>query len=426
MKTITIIDLGTYADFKLTYTLVKKFLARGYYVIYITEKSNNIYKPNKNLNVVLYNLSGILDLSQPKNFQIPLEFNSLFTPSNIHLSVYIKFTIGPLINKNIEKSDFVLLHYPALLLLSNVSKNKLDKIPIGIFYVSPAYSNTEIPYIMSSEMKDFDVSDKKTYTSSDKYHRMISMLSGKTDYFDKILKRSYIYSMWSQVSLKLPKTELDLNIKNLGPIYDSIDIKKYHNEKIDIILPDEVRAFLGCKGRKVYFSTGSFCLDDKICIIVKALVEMKNIVFYHGKNTKYVDFLNEKYPNNFFHTDMHIPHEYIIPKVSFVITSGSLGMTTISNLYGIPLIYSPILNEQYFWANVYKNNSGQGFIDTNKTYKENDEEKFYNDIYLQAKKSISNIDKLETLITFTKNIQINTSKNDYAKNLVDDIIAKLQ
>ena len=382
-----------------------------------------MYKANKNLNVVIYNLSGIIDLSQPKNFQTPLEFNSLLTPSNVHLSMYVKFTIGPLINKNIENSDFILLHYPALILLSNVSTNKLDKIPIGIFYVSPAYSNIEIPYIMSPEMKGFVVSDKKTYTSSNKYHRMISILSGKTDYFDKILKRSYIYSMWSQTTLKLPKIDLDLNIKSFGPIYDSMEIKKYQqNEKIDIKLPDEVKAFIGCRGRKVYFSTGSFCLGDKICIIIKALIESANIVFYHGKITKYVDFLNKKYPNKFFNSECYIPHEYIIPKVSFVITSGSIGMTTVSNIFGIPLIYCPILNEQYFWANVYKNNTGQDFIDTNKIYKQNDEEKIYDDIFLQAKRIIRDIGKSETLDIFTKNIQNSVNKHDYAKKLVDEIV----
>jgi UDP:flavonoid glycosyltransferase YjiC (YdhE family) len=308
------------------------------------------------------------------------------------------------INKALESVEKIVVHYPGLLLLNTISSHILQRVKISVFYVAPGYPNKSIPWILSNEIKSMNVAQTDIkYKSSYKMLETTSLISGNPYFLLNLLRKSSIYAMWNPKFVSLPDSEL--HVKHLGVITES-------NKKIWAKIPDKIKDFLNnVRDKLVYLSLGTFKINPSILSsIVKGLVENGRIVLVHGNISEKIKKLEQKYTESIFTFSQFIPHEFIVPRVSLIVTSGSICMTGIANNNGVPLIYAPILNEQLFWAKNYKYKTGQDFIKLDKK--------------LTIKKQVtrilnSTIDNIK-LLKFTQSL-VNKDKIDYALKLVNYI-----
>jgi UDP:flavonoid glycosyltransferase YjiC (YdhE family) len=65
-----------------------------------------------------------------------------------------------------------------------------------------------------------------------------------------------------------------------------------------------------------------------------------------------------------------LPYTSILPQTSILITTGSYCIQHLALYYNVPMLFVPILTEQYFWAKNYRQQTGIPYID-NMTYSKN-------------------------------------------------------
>ena len=400
MKRIAILTFGTYCDQKITYILAKKFLSNGFKVNYITNTPTSFFQENKdkNLKIITYETTNYININDPSIINTKIDWNLLFNIKILNFAYYIKTILNSIINKAVSNCDFILIHYPALVIASVLPSNL--PIPIGIFFVAPAYPNKDIPYIMSDEINEksfLKSSNIKEYNSSKFFLNAMSLINISTNYFQNLLEKSYIFAMWEKTSLSLPRS--DLKVTQIGSIID--------NENIVYTPTVKVKEFIS-KTNKVYISMGSLNLGNNILPIIKSLIKNGYIVLFHGKSTEEL----EKIQNNLYIYSSFIPHEWIIPKIDLVVTSGSLCMTAIANKYGKPLIYFPTSNEQLFWAKNYYRNTGTKYIKKEGTISQ---------IYRKTNMILKSMENNRKLISFSKKLKNEISKKDSSAILVEKI-----
>lgn len=406
MKKIAIITFGTYCDQKLTWILAKKFLESGVAVNYITNTPNNFFKtPVANLKISTYDLSKFLDINDKETANKDINLKAFLDVSKVKLLYYIHTTLRSVLLNAVKGCDYILIHYPALLVANALPANL--KIKTGVFYVAPAYPNKTIPWIFSKEIDSFNFRNKKEYTSSTNTLMYMSLINGSLSYLDTFLKKSDVFAMWEKEILPLPKT--DLKVKQIGSIVDT-DPSAYTWD----IIPETISKFLAVRGAKrVYISMGSFNLGNLVVPIIKALNKNGYVTLYHGKPNEAISKIKHE---NFFIHSTFLPHEWFIPKVDLIVTSGSLCMTAIANKFGKKFIYVPTLREQLFWAKNYKRNTGQRYVNGNSTL---------TSIFKQTERILSSMDKNVKLENFTKKLEAETASKDPVKILTCDILKKI-
>lgn len=390
MKRIAIIDYGTFCDFKLTNTIIQEALKK-YRVTYITSVSNKLVKETNNLKIIRYNIDTYLDLT---DIDLINQNKIHFDTKYLKLIYYFNTIIKKLLTENLNNIEKIFIHYPAFMLLSVIPKIILDNTKIVIFYVAPAYPNKSLPWIFTNKIKTWKEKKNKEYTSSYNILKALSLLGFGYNYLYNILLNSSIVAMWDPVLFKIPKSEF--KVKQIGAITNT-QIKTWKEQ------PEVVTLFLkNPKDTLIYVSLGSFNIEPKkLFQIVSSMLSLGKTVLLHG-NVKGIPTID-----NLFLLNGFIPHEYIIPKVSLVLTSGSYCMTSIANKEGVQLIYLPILNEQFFWAINYKNKTGQDYLKMDK-----------GSLYTQTSKILNYNSTSKKVKDFTELLK-SKYKNDNTKKLLN-------
>ena len=62
----------------------------------------------------------------------------------------------------------------------------------------------------------------------------------------------------------------------------------------------------------------------------------------------------------------YIPYEYVVPRCKLVVFTGSVCLQNICMYHSTPMLFVPVLNEQFFWARNYKHHTGIDYIDFQK------------------------------------------------------------
>jgi UDP:flavonoid glycosyltransferase YjiC (YdhE family) len=158
------------------------------------------------------------------------------------------------------------------------------------------------------------------------------------------------------------------------------------------VIPDVLHNFVSTKTPLVYMSFGSFKIPKSLNLqIIKALLNQGYRVIYHGKLDTIIQDENLLIYTTF------ISHEWIIPKCSMIVSSGSYCMTSIANYHGVPIVHVPILLEQVFWAKLYAYNTSTKYIHRDKKY------------------------KIQTLENLVNKIQDSPKVKEYTRNLASSV-----
>lgn len=418
-KKIAILTYGTFCDIKLSLIVAQEFIKRNHQVDFLTNSVPDDLKIiDSRINYHINEANNYLNLSDPSLTEKGEKFTDIvrLAPFIAYINTKFKSQYGGII----EKADYVLVHYPALIFNPVLVKAK----KLGIFYVAPGYPNLRIPYIFSPEISGYNPGGDKQYVSSIDMTIKMSLIGGTNDNLYKLIKKADIFTMWDPLIKDPPKSVKSI-IKLSNILTTSVSFPKNtlqellraFNKKNGIEtnrLTSSLKTFTG-RNRLVYMSFGSFVA--KITIIKQIINVLSNMgykVVYHGKYQDFIEF--EKNPNVFLY-DKYIPHEWIIPHCYMIVTSGSYCMTSIANYYGVFLLHAPLLKEQLFWAKCYAYNTDSKFIDLSKAQ--------YNEKEIEdVVESVTSITNLKLKI-YTKRLQYSVKKINATKTLVDIISKKV-
>lgn len=370
MPSIGILSFGTFADFKITNLLIKELLNKNYKVYHLTSVSNNQILSHSNQLVERFDISSYLDISNPDT--VNQEISVYNAMKNIRFLFYLNVIFKPLINSFWYKCDKLFIYFSGLFLCSMLDPEFIESKKISILWSSPCYPSLELPWIFSKEkVNEYSIGShkyhKNNYTSTISVYKIFSYISFSYDKIINIIKVADNYTGWCNKIFPCPHPAFkEIKIIKCGALINKVNVSFPFNNKV-------VNDFMFGKNCKyVYISFGSYIYKE-ICIIhlISQLISKNYKIIYHGKCKFKNKILKGIYPNheNILFHDSFIPHEWIIPRVNIVVTSGSLGMVSLANLHGIPLIYMPILGEQLFWAKVYQYETMQKYItkDTSKS-----------------------------------------------------------
>jgi len=395
MPTLSLLTFGTFCDIKLSLIIAKKFLSRRWNVIFITNSlPKELVIKHKNIKYVMYDMSKYINLSD-SNLNADPTFGDIF--KYVPMIWYIHTEIRKRIAPCLEKADYVLVHYPALIfnnLLTNISN-------MGIFYVAPAYITSDIPYIFSKEILNLDVGTigSAKFSSSASFTLKLSLISGNPYNLRNILQKAQLFAMWDKCILK--------NITSVKPIEHLSNIVDTSIQKH--VIPDVLDNFVSSKPLLVYISFGSFKISKSLVLqIIQALLNQGYRVIYHGKLDAPI-----QHENLLIYTTF-ISHEWLIPKCSMIVSSGSYCMTSIANYHGVPIVHVPILLEQVLWAKLYAYNTSTKYIHHQKRYKIKTLENLVNKIHNSPK-----------VKEYTRKLALSVQKNKAVTKLYTSIKNKI-
>jgi hypothetical protein len=352
-----VISFGSFCDIKLSNIVVKRLLEKGHKVVYITPPLGSQGFKHVNMDLQEYILP---DISEDESL-IKTNPEKIIIPPLKIISYAIKMRaeLPKMFNRSLVDIDHIVVHYPALAIVSVMPRDIIKNTKTSIFFVAPGHPNHTIPWLTSGdEMDNYNPKNTKKYTSSNSFYKGLSRLNlfGKSIDVLNFIKNSAIYAMWDKVVVGLPKS--NLKVKQLGALTDISFPRVPFNKDIAKILKS--------KRKKAYFSLGSQKINTylgySIPKIIKTLLDNGFDVIYHSKVVPGIIELSKVFKDRLLVYSSFVKHEQLIPKIDIVVTSGSICMVNVANYHGVKCIYTPIIPEQLYWAKVYKQKTGQDYI----------------------------------------------------------------
>jgi UDP:flavonoid glycosyltransferase YjiC (YdhE family) len=371
------VDLGTYCDNRLA-EIALSAVVKKYHVVYVTDNKHR-------LDSKLYTKLGfdtpeffINDPHEAADTKVNFAAWILQHPTHaIQAGLWVK-SMRDIIDRAISAHNPVclLVMNPALPVVWMLDKD--FKLPVHVLYVAPAMVSYSLPWLFDSDVKD---------TNIPLYIRSNANRDSGLAYLDRI----------SKVMLFARKKPFQVYKKIHHVLcYDDVAVpplKLYRPSSIKVtvvggLLPKEVvrtprleegsrvSLFLeGCRRDKrvfIFMSFGSYgCTEEfrePLAKLLSVLVEYcatndTRILFHNGGCVKqYLDksVVRSKMVNII---DGFVPYESVIPRCKLVIFTGSVCLQNICLYNAKPMLFCPLLNEQYFWARNYAHHTGIPYID---------------------------------------------------------------
>jgi len=356
-KHILAVDLGTYCDNALMENAIHK-LIQEYQVIYLTDRNHTvpegcIYEPFttpdffiKDPKLKIADTQENIWLWSARHPRKSVEAIQWATSIYEQISsIYRKYEIHAVVMLYPALAmTWFLLNYPA---------------PVYVLYYAPGFLNKTIPWIFDSKMKsrefelyntDEDTNMKSGYTMLNRLCIASRRLPCERQLVHMILKQLNHVLCWDKhVTPKITPALEGLRTHYVGSLYNYNTIKDVELEQ-----------------STVFVSFGSYGNAKVLIPIVEALMaaldeycEANNgvsVIFHNGNyNSKHVKSVKG-----------FIPYHEIVPKCRLVIFTGSACLQNICLFYAKPMLFVPILVEQFFWAKNYAHMTGVDYIDSTK------------------------------------------------------------
>jgi hypothetical protein len=227
----------------------------------------------------------------------------------------------------------------------------LASLEVFVLYYAPAFPNKEIPWIFDSTIKNKSFKIFKPQTknmdSTITYLERIALFSNRNidDIIDMFSMINHVICWDPYVLKSIKPTIKEMRISKIGGIIDWPD----KTEK----LPDIIGCLL--KNKKfIFVSFGSYMKSNLVKSNIGKLLDqledycIKNqdihVILHNGEyNSKYVTSYKG-----------YIPYHEMVKKSILVIFTGSICLQNICLYHKTPMLYCPILTEQYLWAKNYK------------------------------------------------------------------------
>lgn len=185
-----------------------------------------------------------------------------------------------------------------------------------------------------------------------------------------ILKQMKHVICWDQNILPdfiIPSSKYYKKFLNYGSILpEVVNLERWDD------MPSEIALKMKAKKGLIFISFGSYGKSELLNIVLPLLFGV--IKQYCQRNNYFVIYQNgekitEDTPENkewiFYHTGF-IPYEYIVPKSKLVVFTGSVCLQTLCFYHQTPMLFVPLLAEQFFWSKNYRYFTDVKYIDYTK------------------------------------------------------------
>lgn len=277
----------------------------------------------------------------------------------------------------------IVFHYAATMLLWQLPSSILDKLPLFIIYHAPGLISRNVPWVFDNALKDpsfvlyeqtkaYETSCMNTWYSY--YNKLsmniISQLNPQT-LRSKLLKVHHVFCWDKTVTMPIIPAYKGLRVHQPGALYTpTYKLARWYNPKAqnENDAPPTLYAWLKQASTDnqpvVLVSFGSYSAITIIKqlqqFILRSLLKCGAKVLYHAPNealaNEFTDSEDLKVHNGW------LPYEWIVPHCATVVFTGSACLQSVCNYNAVPMIYVPLLSEQFFWARNYKAMTGTSYI----------------------------------------------------------------
>jgi hypothetical protein len=399
MKEISIltIDLGTYCDNTLLLNCIN-YLNKEYNIICLSDEKHEL--PS---DIIKYTYKTPEFLLKDTNIELAdphqsVMYWAIMNPgkaleaANWTSSMQTKIINILKKHKTIKK---ILILYPVFPILIQLPLEIFTQKSIYILYSAPAFPNKNVHWIFDSKIKDPDfkiyTKNKQHEESTIDYFNRIAFFSNQSldSIINKFLLINHIIA-WDNKAIKnIIPTIKGMKINKIGAIIDW---------PIEKPLPPMINYLLSNK-KIIFITFGSYSNH-----IINNMNNLLTILEKYCKkeNNTHIIFHNGNYNNEYITSySGYIPYHKIVKKSILVVFTGSICLQNICLYHKVPMLFVPILTEQYFWAKNYKYFTGINFYD------------FNNNINIE--KIINNIKCKKYLYDVSKNMH----SYDYRKKLIE-------
>jgi hypothetical protein len=282
----------------------------------------------------------------------------------------------------------IVLHYAATMLLWQLPASILDKLPVFIIYHAPGLISHDIPWVFDSLIKEptftlyektKDYNDKCLRTWYSYYNKItMQVLTPLTPQTlrSKLRKIHHVFCWDKSVTQPIKSAYKDLHIYQPGALYTDnyARARWYNNAKKTRAsnapnAPNALKKWLSVKAPTILVSFGSYSATSTIKhiqqFVLNALNQCGVRVLYHATTEASATNLVESASLKIHHG--WLPYEWIVPKCDAVVFTGSVCLQSICAYNATPMIFIPLLSEQFFWAHNYYAMTGTPFINYKNT-----------------------------------------------------------
>lgn len=386
-KEIIYCDFGTYCDFSISNQLITRLLESNFQVCYSTSDNNPFLKhKHPHLQVETYPSVPVLEIvpfAEMKNIisQLLKPSSTIHTIGLLSKQLETFQMIFEIIVKNFDpdSTKAIILTYPLTCVLKKLASVIPENVPLVLFYVTPAFPNVHLPWIFDDVLKDPDFSlyryqNRKQHLSS--HTRNNWSISVCVDW-KNIFTPFYIPNDYRDLKKKLVRQQIpNLFIvgawnKDLIPSFLSpVSVPRSHWKIVNAIvdqhsepLPSVVQNFVR-DGILVFMTFGSMNVPNiksLVYVVYRALqqqdIPMKLLVQGNKKQLR----IHSK--QNLLIYQGNISYSSILSKTRLLITTGSYCIQHLALLFRVPMLFVPILTEQYFWAKNYQYHTDTPYLE---------------------------------------------------------------
>jgi hypothetical protein len=379
---IVAVDLGTYCDNSLVMeALVQIITSRPFSSVkhdYITNDRTDVSRlSEKNVRVQKYSMPSFV--VQDKDLhaadpQYSMLLWGLQHPMEAIDSIMLMNQIAQLVERSVRASathtTTLLVAYPALPVLAYLKTSLFSRLlNVCVLYYAPAFPNADVPWLFDSLIKDdgyrvYRNSKAFNKTSHDGFLSRIAFSARmSTEAFLQLYSRFQHVACWIQGATK-----------PVVPLYGRVVIARPLLPHSSAPLPEALEAIGERFAASVLVTFGSYTTAIEFRKIRRLLfapegalmgwaIRNDAVILVHAPS----DIKDVTNHERIFVIGGFVPYHTLLTqfraRVKLVVFTGSLCLQNTCLANRCPMMYAPLLVEQFFWAKNYQHFTGLPFAD---------------------------------------------------------------
>lgn len=173
------IDFGTFCDFKIMQAVILEFITCGHTVFYLTEESNRQWAVEHSVVPLCFQypegMRAAMQSMANEMTDYTLSFRKRVMRWETIMMLRLIRNVGKMLDHVLALHNFnaILFHYPALVLHKAIPHKVLERTPVAVMYVAPAFPNSSVPWLFSSSVKNNQLYDRKNDHDNLKEHQNV-------------------------------------------------------------------------------------------------------------------------------------------------------------------------------------------------------------------------------------------------------------
>ena len=371
---VVVVDLGTYCDNSLAIEALVQIAAAapGVRHDYVTNDRTDVGRlTGLNVAVHRYHMPSFVvhdkDL-RAADPQYSMVFWGLQHPIDAVDSILLMNQIARAVERCCTASTTLLVAYPALPFVAYVKPSRLGRLrSVCVLYYAPAFPNADVPWLFDSLIKD---AKYRAYRNSSEFNKVShdGFLS-RIAFSARMSTERFVelYAGFKHVACWIPGAA-----RPVRPLYGEVVVARPLLPGSDAPLPEALEELGRRYEKSVLVTFGSYASASELRGVRERLLAPDGaLVRWATENDAVVlvhSLLEERWSSDRIVTVRgFVPYNTLLARfrarVELVVFTGSLCLQNTCVANRRPMMYAPLLVEQFFWAKNYRHFTGLPFVD---------------------------------------------------------------